>query len=124
MKILVVDDEPLILTLIEDYLTGYCNYQVTTAKDGEEAWNLFTDASNHYDLIITDINLPKLDGLSVVKRINEISNVPIICITGHSDLEANAKNSDLNIITVLTKPFELEDLRRIIYNIKNKKASN
>ena len=65
--------------------------------------------------------MPKLDGLSLVKRINEIDSTPIICITGHSGFEADVRVSGLDFVTVLTKPFELEELDFIISNIMSRK---
>ena len=117
MKVLVIEDELPLLRLLEQYLMHYCDCEVTTAEDGQKGLDLFNKSPNIYELVITDINLPKLDGLSLVKRINEVDNIPIICITGHSDLEADAKASGLNIVSVLTKPFELKELDCLISNI-------
>jgi len=121
MKVLVIEDELPLLTLLEQYLTRYCDCEVTTAEDGQKGLDLFNKSPNDYELVITDINLPKLDGLSLVKRINDVDNIPIICITGHSGLEADAKASGLNIVTVLTKPFQLKELDCLISNIMSRK---
>lgn len=123
MKVLVVDDERPILRLLKQYLSEYCDCEVTTAEDGQKGFDLYNKSPHHYELVITDINLPKLDGLSLVNRIKDVDNVPIICITGHSDLEEDAKVSGLNIVKVLTKPFELKELDCLISKIKNKKKS-
>jgi DNA-binding response OmpR family regulator len=121
MKVLVVEDELDLLTLLERYLTHYCDCEVTTAEDGQKGWDLFNKSPNNYELVITDINMPKLDGLSLVKRINNVDSIPIICITGHFDLEVDAKNSGLNIVAVLTKPFSLKELDCLISNIMSRK---
>ncbi len=121
MKVLVIDDELPLLMLLEEYLTCYCDCEVTTAEDGQKGLDLFNKSPNNYELVITDINLPKLDGLSLVKRIKDVDNIPIICITGHSDLEADVKVSGLDIVTVLTKPFKLKELDCLISNIMSRK---
>ena len=121
MKVLVIEDELSLLRLLEQYLMHYCDCEVTTAEDGQKGWDLFNKSPNNYELVITDINLPKLDGLSLVKKIKDVDNIPIICITGHSDLQTNAKVSGLNIVTVLTKPFELKELNCLVSNIMSRK---
>ena len=121
MNVLVIEDELLLLELLEHYLTRYCDCVVTTAEDGQKGLDLFNKSPNNYELVITDINLPKLDGLSLVNRISEVDNIPIICITGHSDLETDAKVSGLNIVSVLTKPFELKELDCLISKIMSRK---
>ncbi|MDJ0828600.1 MAG: response regulator [Desulfobacterales bacterium] len=120
MKVLVIEDEPIILQLTKRYLTNFCGCEVTTAEDGVKGLALFNQSPHQFDLIVTDINLPKLDGLSLLERIKEFNSIPIICITGHSDLEEQAKSSDLNIVSVLMKPFELTEFGRIIADVKNK----
>ena len=124
MKVLVIEDELPLLRLIEQYLTHYCDCEVTSAEDGREGLGLFNKAPNNYELVITDIKLPKLDGLSLVKQIRDVNNTPIICITGHSELGAEAKDSDLNVLSVLIKPFELKELHCLISNIMMDKKSH
>ena len=81
-RVLVVDDEKMIVkglkfSLIQDYSVVDCAY------DGEEALEYVRN--NEYDIILLDIMLPKLDGLSVCQQIREFSNVPIIMLTAKGD---------------------------------------
>ncbi|MBQ9307914.1 MAG: response regulator, partial [Clostridia bacterium] len=77
-RILLVDDEPLIVKGLK-YSLEQDNYDIDVAVDGEEAIEKFF--SSPCDLILLDIMLPKLDGLAVCQRIREHSNVPIIMLT-------------------------------------------
>ena len=82
MKILVVDDEKLLVKGIK-YNLEQDGYTVETAFDGEEAVRLAHEES--IDLILLDLMLPKLDGLSVCRSIRAFSNVPIIMLTAKND---------------------------------------
>ena len=73
-RILLVDDEPLILKGLK-YTLEQEGYETESAMDGEEALSMFESGS--YDLILLDVMLPKLDGISVCQRIREHSDIPI-----------------------------------------------
>jgi len=77
-RILLVDDEPLILKGLK-YTLEQEGYETDSAMDGEEAVAKFF--AQPYDMILLDVMLPKLDGISVCQRSREHSNVPIIMIT-------------------------------------------
>ena len=82
MKILVVDDEKLLVKGLK-YNLEQEGYQVCAAFDGEEAVRLAHDES--INLILLDLMLPKIDGLTACRKIREFSNVPIIMLTARSD---------------------------------------
>ena len=81
-RILLVDDEPLILKGLK-YTLEQDGYETDTAVDGQEALDKFF--SGVYDLVLLDVMLPKVDGLSVCQRIRETSSVPIIMLTAKSE---------------------------------------
>jgi len=83
-RILIVDDEPLYLRLIKVNLEQE-GYLIATAKNGQEALDLVSHEMP--DLIILDVMMPKLDGITTATRIRQFSNVPIIMLTA---LEKNA----------------------------------
>ena len=82
MKILVVDDEQLLVKGVKFNLENE-GYTVETAYDGEAAVELAKN--NDFDLVILDLMMPKLDGLSACMKIREFSNVPIIMLTAKSE---------------------------------------
>ena len=81
-RILLVDDEPLILKGLK-YTLEQEGYETETAMDGEEALEMFESGS--FDLILLDVMLPKLDGISVCQRIREQSDIPIIMLTAKGE---------------------------------------
>ena len=82
MKILVVDDEALLVKGIKFNLEND-GYTVVTGSDGEQAVELA--AAGGIDLIVLDLMMPKLDGLGACRRIREFSSVPIIMLTAKAD---------------------------------------
>ncbi|MDX9991156.1 MAG: response regulator transcription factor [Anaerolineales bacterium] len=106
-KILVVDDEPRYLRLLEANLRTE-DYEVITAQDGLEALEVFS--SNPAELILLDVMMPKLDGFAVCQRIRQFSNVPIIMLTAKGEEQDRVQGLDLGADDYLTKPFSATEL--------------
>jgi len=107
-KLLVVDDEKLIVKGIK-YSLESDGMNVDTAYDGEEAIKLFKQSS--YDLIVLDVMLPKLDGLTVCQMIREESTVPVIMLTAKGDDIDKIIGLDYGADDYLTKPFNILELK-------------
>ena len=107
-RILLVDDEPAIQTLLA-YPLRKDGYDVVSAVDGREALDRF--AEQRFDLVVLDIMLPKLDGIEVCRRLRTRSQVPIIMLTA-LDSEADAvQGLEAGADDYVTKPFGLAELR-------------
>jgi len=106
-KILIVDDDPISIELVEQGLKT-ANYQIVTARDGQEAMHAFF---NHQpDLIVLDVTMPKLNGYQVCERIREMSDTPIIMLTGMDSEKDIIKGLDMGADDYLTKPFRVGEL--------------
>lgn len=102
-RILVVDDEIAILTLLEYNITQ-AGYDVDTADHGEEAYNMIKD--NEYDFIILDVMLPGMDGMDVCRRIRqEDINTPVLMLTAKADEYDKVIGLELGADDYMTKPF-------------------
>lgn len=112
VSIMIVDDNKDIIDLLLPNFEKE-GYDVTVANDGIEALTLF-DASKH-NLILLDIMMPKMDGITTCKRIREISNVPIIMITAKSEDEDVIMSIDIGADDYIVKPFSPN---RVIAKIK------
>ena len=108
MKILVVDDEKLLVKGIKFNLEND-GYVVEAAYDGEEAVKLVK--SGDYNLIILDLMMPKLDGLQACMRIREFSMVPIIMLTARSEDIDKILGFEYGADDYLTKPFNILELK-------------
>lgn len=107
MKILIVDDEKLIVKGIKFNLEQE-GYQVETAYDGEEAVRLAHDES--IDLILLDLMLPKIDGFTVCRTIRGFSNVPIIMLTAKSEDIDKILGLEYGADDYITKPFNIREV--------------
>lgn len=107
-RILVVDDEIHIRQLIGEVLKRN-NYLVDKAANGKEALTLFQ--KTHHDVVITDIRMPEMDGLELLKHVKQESPfTEVIVITGHASRESAVKALDLGAYTYFVKPFESLDI--------------
>ena len=108
MKILVVDDEKLVVKGIKFNLE-HDGYEVVTAFDGESAVAL--TSSEKPDLVILDLMMPKLDGLEACMQIRAFSNVPIIMLTARSTDMDKLMGFECGADDYVTKPFNILELK-------------
>jgi DNA-binding response OmpR family regulator len=106
-KILVVDDEPKILRIVEHCLTRE-GYEVSTAMDGQQAIEQFQ--RQEYNLIVLDLALPIVDGFQVCRTIRETSSVPIIILSVRDQELDKILGFNLGVDDYLTKPFSPVEL--------------
>ena len=112
-KVLVVDDEQSILTLLQ-YNLQQAGYEVITASDGEEGKNLAL--KENPDLIVLDLMLPKLDGLEVCKQLRQQKNfTPVLMLTAKDDEFDKVLGLELGADDYMTKPFSP---REVVARIK------
>jgi excisionase family DNA binding protein len=104
-KILVVDDEESVRNLVAKALID-AKYQVDTAVDGSSALERLR--TTEYDLLITDLKMPGMDGLSVIREARrQLADLPIVIITGYSTEASAIEAINLGVSGYLTKPFRL-----------------
>ena len=123
LKILIVEDESKIASLLKEAINEYF-YSVVIAKDGEEGLKRFK--TNKPDIVITDIMMPKINGLEMTIKIKELDElVPIIILSAHSDKEKLLKAIDIGINKYFIKPFDpdevLEHINKIAPTLNKRK---
>lgn len=106
-KILVVDDEPRMVRFIKMNL-DLEGYQTLEANDGMQALEKVRDYQP--DLTLLDVEMPGMDGFETLKRIREISDIPVIMLTVRSDEDDRIKGLDLGADDYVTKPFSPREL--------------
>jgi len=106
--ILLVDDEDAVQKLLA-YPLEREGFRVVQARDGEEALQRF--GTEHIDLVVLDVMLPKLDGLEVCKRLRADSTVPIIMLTARDDELDKVLGLELGADDYITKPFSIREFR-------------
>jgi two-component system KDP operon response regulator KdpE len=106
-RVLVVDDEPGLRKVVRDALEQ-AGHEVETAGDGEEALSLFAERS--FDLIVTDLAMPRRDGLDLVREVRKSSAVPILVLTVRGDEREKVRLLDAGADDYVTKPFGVAEL--------------
>ncbi len=108
-RILLVEDDPNLGMLLEDYLSLKGKFDVTLCVDGDEGLKAFT--ANEYDICILDVMMPKKDGFTLAKDIRKLNpNTPIIFATAKGMMEDKAEAYNLGGDDYITKPFRIEEL--------------
>jgi len=108
-KILLVEDDPNLGMLLQDYLQLKGKFEVVLCTDGEEGIKAFT--KQNFDLCILDVMMPKKDGFTLGKEIRKTNQqVPIIFATAKAMMEDKASAYDLGGDDYITKPFRIEEL--------------
>ena len=107
-RVLVVDDEKLIVKGIR-FSLEQDDMHVDCAYDGEEALELAQE--NHYDIILLDLMLPKIDGLEVCQQIREFSNVPIVMLTAKGEDMDKIMGLEYGADDYITKPFNILEVK-------------
>ena len=106
-RILIVDDEPRYLRLLEANLRTE-GYEVATAQDGMQALEVFS--TNPIDLVLLDVMMPRLDGFGATQRLREFTNVPIVILTARREEQDRVRGLDLGADDYLIKPFSATEL--------------
>ena len=119
-RILVVEDDSEMRSLLTDELSAE-GYEVVQAEDGAKAAVMV--ARDHFDLVITDVKMPKMGGIALLPVVKEVRPaVPVIVITafgeGHTRVEAYEKGA----VDYLSKPFKMQDLKDAVSNALKRKG--
>jgi CheY-like chemotaxis protein len=122
-KILLVDDEEPVRGFLKRGLE-LDGHQVSTAVDGSDALERLTEEAGAFDLMLTDIRMPIMDGIALAlaaKR--DFPDLPILLMTGYADQRERAKNLEIIIEDVLTKPFSLAEARGAVARVLQARRS-
>ena len=107
MNLLVVDDEVLIRDVVKTYSEKE-GFNVFEAENGIEALDIM--ANENIDIIVLDIMMPKMDGLSFLEKVRKVKNIPVIILSARNDEYDKLKGFDLQADDYLTKPFSPKEL--------------
>ncbi len=118
-KLLVVDDESNLRMVVQKELSRQ-GHEVETASDGETAWTLLEEAD--FDVVLCDINMPRLDGIGLLRRLREKSQNPpeVIMLTGQATVESAIEAMKLGAYDYLTKPYRIVELAALVQQASEK----
>lgn len=119
LKFLFIEDEEELLQIICDALTKL-QIKFITATNGKEALDIISKNSD-LDIIVTDINMPIMNGLEMIKRLrNDGNDIPIVIMSAHTEDEYINKAKDLGVNEYLLKPFDFIKFIEIVNDMKIK----
>src|SRR5580698_6782256 len=111
-QVLIVDDEVNLRKILSAQLSRD-GYDVLTAEDGERGLQLLGE--HHIDLVITDLKMPKVDGMTLLKRaLEEDPELPVILITAHGTIDTAVEALKSGAFDFVTKPFDKDEVRQIV----------
>ena len=113
-RILVVDDNESVRTILAESLE-YQGFRVSTAADGQRAWDLVRHEPFSYDLVLTDMQMPAMNGIELLSKIvTESPWIKVIVMTGARDPDLKIRAELLGAFTVLFKPFGVDQTSHIL----------
>jgi CheY-like chemotaxis protein len=113
-SILVVDDDPMLLRMTQIVLTEL-GYHVTLAADGGEAIRKVDQAQGKFDLIILDMRMPDMDGLTVLERVhNSWPSLRVLLVTGYASDGIQEETRSRGAVGVLEKPYDPDTLAELV----------
>lgn len=108
-RLLIIEDEPDIRLMIEEALS-LPGYRITAAEDGQEALQRFSEEEG-WDLVVLDLMLPKVDGLTVLRKIREKSTVPVLILSARNGEYEKVLGLEYGADDYITKPFSVIELQ-------------
>jgi len=110
-RILIAEDEIAVRALVTRALTQD-GHEVVATSDGSEALEAFANANGRFDLLLTDIKMPAMDGIALALAVaRENPELPILLMTGYADQRERASGLDALIHDVISKPFTLGEIQ-------------
>lgn len=113
-KILIADDEDSMRQLVARAI-AMDGHETVTAQDGAEALDILTRADGAFDLLLTDIQMPVMDGIALaLSAARDFPDLTILLMTGFADQRERASNLNALVHDVVTKPFSVADIRTAV----------
>ena len=117
-KVLVVDDEPLIRSLLDKYLKSDPRFQVELKEDG--SFIMDENISTKYDLVIFDVLMPNVNGIEMLQNlISKNPGIKTLAITGMANEGLLRQISSLGCLGILKKPIKKNDFMKAVYKVMN-----
>ncbi len=120
-QILIIEDDPEIVKLLEIHLTDLI-YTTSKATDGEVGLQMALE--HDYDLILLDLTLPTMDGVTICKRLREKKNTPVIMLTAKSEEIDRVLGLEMGADDYITKPFSIRELLARVKAVMRRTAAS
>ena len=113
-RVLIADDEDSMRMLVARAI-AMDGHEIVTAQDGAEALEILTHEDGAFDLLLTDIQMPVMDGIALaLSAARDFPNLTVLLMTGFADQRERASNLNAIVHDVITKPFSVADIRTAV----------
>ncbi|EFJ17152.1 hypothetical protein SELMODRAFT_115021 [Selaginella moellendorffii] len=123
LKVLVVDDDPCCLTLLERMLRE-CKYAVTTCSRATAALTILRERKESFDVVISDVHMPDMDGFKLLELIGLEMGIPVIMMSASGETDAVMKGVVYGACDYLVKPVRIEELRNIWQHVVRRRTKD
>ncbi|XP_057503834.1 two-component response regulator ARR12-like [Actinidia eriantha] len=123
MRVLAVDDDPICLKLLETLLRK-CQYHVTTTSQAIMALKLLRENKNNFDLVISDVHMPDMDGFKLLELVGLEMDLPVIMLSAYGDTKLVMKGISHGACDYLLKPVRIEELKNIWQHVIRRKKTD
>ncbi|CAA0806510.1 Two-component response regulator ARR12 [Striga hermonthica] len=120
LRVLAVDDDPICLKLLETLLRK-CQYHVTTTSQARMALKMLRENKNRFDLVISDVHMPDMDGFKLLEFVGLEMDLPVIMLSANGDPKLVMKGVTHGACDYLVKPVRIEELRNIWQHVIRRK---
>ncbi|KAK8543091.1 hypothetical protein V6N13_136369 [Hibiscus sabdariffa] len=120
MRVLAVDDDPTCLLLLETLLRR-CQYHVTTTSQAITALKMLRESKNKFDLVISDVHMPDMDGFKLLELVGLEMDLPVIMLSANGDTKLVMKGITHGACDYLLKPVRIEELKNIWQHVVRRK---
>lgn len=120
MRVLAVDDDRTCLKILESLL-HQCHYHVTSTTQAISALEMLRENRNKFDLVISDVSMPDMDGFKLLELVGLEMDLPVIMLSTHSDTELVMKGISHGAVDYLVKPVRIQELKNIWQHVVRKK---
>ncbi|GLJ36745.1 hypothetical protein SUGI_0739920 [Cryptomeria japonica] len=122
LRVLVVDDDPTFLKVLHTMLSR-CLYQVTACRLASVALAMLREKKDSFDIVISDVNMPHMDGFTLLKQVELEMNLPVIMVSGNGDTSAVMKGIEHGACDYLIKPVRIHELKNIWQHVFRRKRN-
>ncbi|CAN0838487.1 Two-component response regulator ORR24 [Linum grandiflorum] len=122
LRVLVVDDDLVCLKYLERLLRK-CHYQVTGTNQALEALKMLREKKKEFDLVMSDVNMPDMDGFKLLELVEFEMNIPIIMVSSHSENEKVYKGVTHGAVDYLLKPVRMEEVKNIWQHVVRRRMN-
>ncbi|KAG2648996.1 two-component response regulator ORR24-like [Panicum virgatum] len=123
MRVLAVDDDPTCLKVLENLLLR-CQYHVTTTGQAATALKLLREKKDQFDLVISDVHMPDMDGFKLLELVGLEMDLPVIMLSANGETQTVMKGITHGACDYLLKPVRIEQLRTIWQHVVRRKSSD